>query len=1423
MKKIVFLFAMMVCSMLGYAREIVSNSGEEFPQNNDYQVEINRGDGNWETLVSHNAIVFWGTQNMTFAKFEDDFSAPVQVRVTRESGAFERAEVRPKSYFIDYEKLDDHTITFTLDKPRKISVEFDGDRWNNLFLFADETDTAIPDKADDNVLWYGPGVHEAGKIELQSGQTLYLHPDALVYGYVEANEASNIRICGRGILDGSKENMDYGDGKVRYSQLLLINCSDVTVEDIVFRNTPTWNIVTVGCDNIHFDGIKEIGSNANSDGFDIVSSSNVLIENTMQRNKDDNISVKAIDLDVNTSGLLDGLRGNKIEKLNVTECRNIRMRNCVLWADEAHNMLIGPDVNGTTVSGIYFENIDVLQNRQNDDVYPGVMAVMIADQGVYSDIHWKDIRVEDIDAGQVISLTYQNAYAPLGYGQSLRDVTFENISYIGTKASPSRILGLDATHTVENVTVTNYRINGVPVIDAETGNITTNGFTKNITFQTGTSDNPSAMTPVTRPVSQQGACGNALGYDYAFFSDLFSFVDPLQGIVVVSLPESGELMLAGQPVGLNQTIDASVLGNLQYVAEPGFTGSDAWSWKGVSNGIESNSSVVSIAIESQSILSMMIAQETTLGNDLNNFYERSDNLSIDASNANLLDDYARVNRTSDTEEYIVAFGEEGFQTFDVLAYGYGPTGAKGLLSFEVSVDGAAWIPVTVNDGVGEQTTETSGWYRKHFNPQTKLPEGAKFLKITFLISGNSWGTQLARVDLGTLHLQKEVSVGTPIDEIGLVPEATVCLDGGFTEYFPIVWNGGTPEYNPEVEGNYVFNGEIEIPTGYEYTGSTEAVASIRVYDITQGVEPLTGTDDFMARDESGRLLYSDGTLVPESITDFADDKVVKLGEKKYLAVENMLGDGPAATEGWKVKGESLQDRYARLQRANESAASVTYVVNDQYNLEVEILGLAGNGNLRSSIEIAETANGIDWTPLNYSLVDTGVLTANGYYALYKAQVVSFSAGTQLVKITMKSGDDALPSWAPQIIAVTSLPVEHVVACDHEMLSYMGRVDCTNVKTPRFIWTGSGVRTRFYGTELTALFTAKNGKVAVWVDGEKQEVKSVTSAQVPVSSGVCDEGWHDIEFRKVSRIENGDLFLSKIICDGELALPEESDLKLEFYGNSVAEGFAAGALDETQRNNGLYDDHSCAYPCLVSDMLGADYHNISISGIALTDGAGYLPYGMLSRYGLVDPDDESSLWDFTRFIPDVCVMALGVNDTYSSGHVSGSTWQGNYEQLVLDLQGRYGQGVKFVFAVPPMVDADAEVIQWSTTLVETLKAEGVDAYQYIFELGKVKDHPIASEQQTIAEELYRFLEENVLNDLPTSVETGKTGLSLYTMNGDRITLKIEAGDLARLYSISGVLVRTASGSAVWDDLAQGCYVLHIDSRAAGNVVAKLQIK
>ena len=1349
MKHLLFIFLLIFIILPLKAVEFTGNPQIAFPQNNTFKVEIKRNGGNWETLLSHNAKIFWATKNMSFAKFEDDFTSPVQVRVTKQDGKFSKAEIRPKSYFIDYVKESDNVISFTLTKAQKVSVEFDGDRWNNLFLYADSLETTIPDKTDPNVFWYGPGVHNVGKITLTSNQTLYLHPDALVYGYIYITDATNIKILGQGILDSSNENMDYA--YPRNSQLFIANSSDILIQNVILRNTPTWNLVLLGCNNVHIDGIKEIGSNANSDGLDIVSCSNVLIENTMQRNKDDNISIKGFNPAVDNK--LDGMPTYIFNTTNVTDCYNITMRNCVLWADEAHNMLVGPDLKGRKAYNINFENIDVLENTQNDDVYPGVMAAMIADQGEYSDIHWNNIRIEDIKAGQILSLTYQNAYAMLGYGKSLKNVSLNNISYNGINASKSRILGLNATQNIDGVNITNYRINGVKAIDATTANMTVNGFTSNILFNAGSSLNPNNVLPITRNSSISQIFNTAISFKYGTFADLFSYVDPLSSIGIATLPTHGSLKLNNISVQAGDQIDASQLANLQYIPDTNFTGDDQFTWKAVCDGVMSNISTMAIKVKGKNVVGVSVGKKVFSCTSLTGFSARSVNLTIDASNAGIIDGYTRVNRTTDTEEFIIVKNIEDIHFFDVLVYGYGATGAEGLLKFYVSNDSISWSPVASNSGIGTQTTANSGWYRKHCLPVESIQAGARFLKVVFNISGNSWGTQLAEINLGTMNSVSTAGINTPLLQTGHPINANLSFEDGSIESIAINWDNGTPAFDMTKAGVYNFSGNISLPTAYTYSGSLIAKSTITLTDILNGMPPLVGTDDFMGRNQNGKILYSDDTLVPDLISNLDDGKTVKVGLKKFHSVGNMVNDGPYSAPGWKLKTEALQDRYCHFQRNNQSDSYVAYVVNESSNFEVELLNVNNGDNLKSSVDVQVSENGTVWYSIDYSLVKTETKTAGNSFYLFKAQVVIFPKATKLVRVVLKNGLDNLPPWAPQIIAVSSNAVTNIVSATNSNFQYTGRIDNSTPEKPDFIWSGTSVKVNFNGTKISGLFGATNGKIAVYVDSVKQSVQNITTPLKPIEITGLSAGNHEVLFRKVSRAENGRISFQGVICDGTIVSPSpRRSLKIEFFGNSVSEGYAAAAPNEANRDNGTYDDNSSAYTCLVAEKLKAEYHNTVMSGIAVSDGAGWLPFGMESRYKLLDPYNTSSLWDFSNYKPSICIMALGINDTYKDGGITGSVWRLKYKKLVLNLLAQYGPDTKFVFSIPPMIGASSMAVTNSIILVNDLKSQGINAFQHTYNLPVTGGHPIASEHIAIANELYAFLNESVLTSTNTALKT-----------------------------------------------------------------------
>lgn len=463
-------------------------------KNEDFLVEILKN-GNWNEIPVHNAKVSdyvgnpeagYQQYNMGFAMFTDDFKEPVKVRVTKKDG-FNSVCARPTSYGIEMQRCSNKKVEFTITDPgKKISVEFDGDRMQNLFILPDLPDAYIP--VGDNVIYYGPGIHDAGEIKLEwwNNATIYIDSEAIVYGRIVANRCDSLTIRGRGILCSSKEN--HGEG--RRPQIETYACNHLTIEGIMLRDTPNWTIKVVGSDHVHVNNIKEIGWIMNSDGMDFLSCRHVLVENTFQRNYDDNVTIKAFNAspeyirnNSETDGSYkDGTIG-MVEGLDKFDVYDIEVRNCVFWADKAHNMLVGPESRGVTFSDIHFHDNIVLENRQDDDTYPGTMAVMIADNGTFSDITFSDIEVEDINGGKVLCIQFTNAWAYGNkYGQWAKNITIEKIRYKGHRSTASKIYGLNSTQKIDGVKISDFTVNGEKILHPNT-NLDVNEYVEHIVFE----------------------------------------------------------------------------------------------------------------------------------------------------------------------------------------------------------------------------------------------------------------------------------------------------------------------------------------------------------------------------------------------------------------------------------------------------------------------------------------------------------------------------------------------------------------------------------------------------------------------------------------------------------------------------------------------------------------------------------------------------------------------------------------------------------------------------------------------------------------------------------------------------------------------------------------------------------------------------
>lgn len=305
------------------------------------------------------------TELSSFAVFE--IGQPVEVEVIA-NRTFSQAVLRPQSKNIAL-SVTGNTIRFTLSEPGQFSLELDGRR-NNLTLFANPVKTY---ETSGDCLYFGPGVHDIEKLELHSGQTLFVDSGAVVYARtIRAFDSENIRIIGHGIIDFSRYERTVSDVFVEENSgsISFIRCNHILVDGVILRDATWWTMTAINCTNIKYENVKLIGMwRYNSDGLDFVNSQNVSITNCFVRSFDDGIVIK---------GLNKYRDGELIERHDYMSVENYLIENCVVWCDWGGALEIGAETVAKEYKNIVFRNCDVIHIDQ---------AAMRIHSGASAEIH----------------------------------------------------------------------------------------------------------------------------------------------------------------------------------------------------------------------------------------------------------------------------------------------------------------------------------------------------------------------------------------------------------------------------------------------------------------------------------------------------------------------------------------------------------------------------------------------------------------------------------------------------------------------------------------------------------------------------------------------------------------------------------------------------------------------------------------------------------------------------------------------------------------------------------------------------------------------------------------------------------------------------------------------------------------------------
>jgi hypothetical protein len=340
-------------------------------------------------------------------------------------------------------------ITFDIDGPQKLYIEINN--LPHLAIFADPTELNPKKKGDPGVIYYGPGVHNPGRIQLVSNMTLYIAAGAIVYADVFGRKLENVTITGRGILQGKIE---------------ITGSTNLNVNGIFIRNTKGWSNTLTDCHKSSYRNVKVFSYEAiySVDGINPVSCTNFTIDDCFMRCRDDCVAIKS---------------GNI--KLRVD---SVFVSNCVMvgWAC-SDGITIGFELNGGPVENIFVKNCDILYAR-GDGRTQGHSAFSIVCDGpaLVRNIFFEDIRVEEQVEFKNLEfiITDGTLYGtdPPGH---IKGVYLKNIKW-DNSVRPFIINGYSPDNMIEDIVFEKCSSGGKIITGTGDADIRTNRFVKDLRF-----------------------------------------------------------------------------------------------------------------------------------------------------------------------------------------------------------------------------------------------------------------------------------------------------------------------------------------------------------------------------------------------------------------------------------------------------------------------------------------------------------------------------------------------------------------------------------------------------------------------------------------------------------------------------------------------------------------------------------------------------------------------------------------------------------------------------------------------------------------------------------------------------------------------------------------------------------------------------
>lgn len=442
--------------------------------------------------VMVNTVNVWTPNNYKRAKngvcfIELDGVCEVTVKVNKEIDY--SSVLRPLSAKITpIANLEERTLKFKFKSSGEYVLEINNDCHDAIHFFVTNPKEEVSKEGFENIIVFEAGLHNSSNnnlinqnnvVNLKSNTLVIFKQGAVVRARFVANNQSNIKFTGIGVIDGSAFERDASKGTVTVP-LEFNYCDNISLNDFTVLDPAGWCVNFYFVTNSQINDIKIISSRSNGDGISLQSCKDIEVDSCFVRSWDDSLVVKNYP--------------HWSDRTKHGQTQNIKFTNCTIWTDLAQSMELGYETVGEVFENISFENITVLHAMHN-----AVISIHNANNANIKNVTFKDITIEDgkkassgiglIDLRILFSTNWSNQHTAPTFLGTVNQVLIENVKVIQATRLGGMIggcydnrEGFQGDRIIENVEIRNVEVNGKKPTFEDTKIALFDSYLKNFTF-----------------------------------------------------------------------------------------------------------------------------------------------------------------------------------------------------------------------------------------------------------------------------------------------------------------------------------------------------------------------------------------------------------------------------------------------------------------------------------------------------------------------------------------------------------------------------------------------------------------------------------------------------------------------------------------------------------------------------------------------------------------------------------------------------------------------------------------------------------------------------------------------------------------------------------------------------------------------------